>query len=165
MRHRRALRLPQLQGSLRVGERESLARSPSALLPLIRSLTVCAIVSCCRAGDGRRWHQPVESVQPQPFHHPGSVLRSGQSGKYTDRASNPKPISAAGPRITQLANENVDCFSYHSCQSIQFNSIQFFLFFLLGTSFTVKSVSAEASHTHLQIPSYRNVHTSAHSYH
>lgn len=68
-------------------------RPPSlCLLPLIRSLTVCAIVSCCRAGDGRRWHQPVESVQPQPLHHPGPVLRSGQSGKYTDRASNLKPV-------------------------------------------------------------------------
>lgn len=77
VRRRRALRLPALQGSLRVGERES-----SSLPPLIRSVTMRLIVSCRCVGDGRRWHQPVESVQPQSLHHLGDVFRSGQSGNY-----------------------------------------------------------------------------------
>lgn len=44
---------------------------------------VCDCVLC--VGDGCWWHEPVESVQPQPLYHFGLVFWSGESGKKTKK--------------------------------------------------------------------------------
>lgn len=50
-------------------------------LELVFAAAHLNILSVFCAGDGCWWHQPVESVQPQPLHYFGPVFWSGESGK------------------------------------------------------------------------------------